>query len=174
MASVKDAIRHIVIVGGGSAGWLTAGLLAATHRHAPEDPADALRITLLESPDVPTIGVGEGTWPSMRDTLRRIGVRETDLVRECDAVFKQGSKFARWVQDDDGDAYHHPFSLPQDFLDADLVSGWRAREGRAAYAALASVQPHLCEAGRAPAIWSRKQDAVASQQLLVASAATLP
>ena len=147
---MNGAIRHIVIVGGGSAGWLTAGLLASTHRHASDDPADALRITLIESPDVPTIGVGEGTWPSMRDTLRRIGVRETDVVRECDAVFKQGSKFARWVHDEDGDAYHHPFSLPQDFLDADLVSGWMAREGRAAYAALASVQPHLCEAGRAP------------------------
>lgn len=149
-SGMETQVRHIVIVGGGSAGWLTAGLLAATHRGGPDDTADALRITLLESPDVPTIGVGEGTWPSMRDTLRRIGVRETELVRECDAVFKQGSKFARWVQDEDADAYHHPFSLPQDFFDADLVSGWMARGGRVAYAALASVQPHLCDAGRAP------------------------
>ena len=58
-------VKHIVILGGGSAGWLTAGVIAAEH-HA--NTPDGIKITLIESPDVPTIGVGEGTWPSMRNT----------------------------------------------------------------------------------------------------------
>ena len=87
-------VRHIVIVGGGSAGWLTAGVIAAEHQAAS---GHGLRVTLVESPDIAPIGVGEGTWPTMRDTLRKIGVSEADFFRECDASFKQGSRFNRWV-----------------------------------------------------------------------------
>lgn len=104
---MAEEIGRIVIVGGGTAGWLTAAVLAAEHA------GSGLEITVLESPDVPTIGVGEGTWPTMRDTLRRIGVSESDVVRECDATFKQGSQFVGWVDGTAGDAYMHPFVLPQ-------------------------------------------------------------
>ena len=140
-------IRHVVVVGGGSAGWLTAGLIAAEHRASSPD---GLRVTLVESPDVAPIGVGEGTWPSMRDTLRRIGVRESDFFRECDAAFKQGSRFDRWVSGQDDDRYFHPFSLPQGFGEADLASRWQQRYGGVPFAELASYQPHLCLQGRAP------------------------
>ena len=92
---MRDRIRKIVIVGGGSAGWLTAGVIAAEHRVNSE--ADhAFELVLIESPDVPTIGVGEGTWPSMRATLQRIGISETEFLRECDASFKQGTWFRNW------------------------------------------------------------------------------
>ena len=57
---------------------------------------EGLDITLVESPDVPTIGVGEGTWPSMRETLRKMGVSENSFFAQCDASFKQGSKFIGW------------------------------------------------------------------------------
>ena len=67
-------------------------------RASGQRQARGLQVTLLESPDVGPIGVGEGTWPTMRDTLRRIGVTETDFIRECDASFKQGSRFNQWVQ----------------------------------------------------------------------------
>lgn len=142
----SEALRHVVIVGGGSAGWLTAGLLAAEHHAASPD---GLRVTLLESPDVPTIGVGEGTWPTMRDTLRRMGVAESDFVRGCDAAFKQGSKFIGWVDGAADDAYHHPFVVPHGFPDVQPLPGWLARPG-ARFADLACVQPRLCEAGKAP------------------------
>ena len=78
---MNEAVKHIVIVGGGSAGWLAAGVIAAEHCSASDA---GLRVTLLESPDVAPIGVGEGTWPTMRDTLHKIGVSETDFFRECD------------------------------------------------------------------------------------------
>ena len=143
---LNGPVRHVVVVGGGSAGWLTAALLAADHDSASPS---GLRVTLIESPDVPTIGVGEGTWPTMRDTLRRIGVSETDFVRACDATFKQGSKFVRWTRDHADDHYHHPFVLPQGYHDADLVAGW-LRRGGTPFDRLVSFQPALCDAGRAP------------------------
>jgi 2-polyprenyl-6-methoxyphenol hydroxylase-like FAD-dependent oxidoreductase len=135
-------LRRIVIVGGGSAGWMTAGLIAAEHR--------GLQVTLIESPDVPTIGVGEGTWPSMRDTLRRIGVSESDFFRECDASFKQGSRFNRWVDGGDADHYFHPFSLPQGYGEVNLPEHWQAQHPQIPFADLVSYQSHLCVNGRAP------------------------
>ncbi len=140
-------VKRLVIVGGGSAGWLTAGVIAAEHR-AKE--GGGLSVTLLESPDVPAIGVGEGTWPTMRDTLRKIGVRETDFVRACDASFKQGSKFERWVDGREHDYYFHPFMLPEGYLETNLVAGWAKRHATTPFADLVSFQPHLCAQGKAP------------------------
>ena len=66
---MNPLVKRIVIVGGGTAGWLTAGVLAAEFNK----PGSMIQIALIESPEVNTIGVGEGTWPSMRATrsLRR-------------------------------------------------------------------------------------------------------
>jgi len=144
---VPDTVKRIVIVGGGSAGWLVAGVLAAEHRARPDR---ALDITLLESPDVAPIGVGEGTWPTMRDTLRRIGVGESDFLRECDASFKQGSRFNDWVHGGEGDYYFHPFVLPQGYTECNLVAAWLERHGQVPFADLVSFQPHLCVHGKAP------------------------
>jgi flavin-dependent dehydrogenase len=140
-------IRNIVIVGGGSAGWLTAGVLASEHRLAA---SSELSITLVESPDVRTLGVGEGTWPSMRDTLRRMGVSETAFITECDASFKQASKFVGWVTGASDDAYYHPFSLPQGFGEVNLVPAWAGLDGEPRFAELTCPQPELCEQGLAP------------------------
>src|SRR5207244_2416580 len=84
----QQPVRRIVIVGGGTAGWITAGVLASRY---PLRGKDGVSITLIESRQQPPIGVGEGTWPTIRATLKQIGVTETDFLRECDASFKQGS-----------------------------------------------------------------------------------
>ncbi|WBS03019.1 tryptophan 7-halogenase [Pseudoduganella sp. SL102] len=140
---VSSLVNHVVIVGGGSAGWLTAGVIAADH--------PALTVTLVESPDVAPIGVGEGTWPSMRDTLHRIGVSESAFFRECDAAFKQGSRFNGWRSGGGAeDYYFHPFVLPQGFGEADLVESWQRDVPGVPFADLVSFQPHLCVHGRAP------------------------
>ena len=150
MMRLNDDVRHVVILGGGSAGWLTAALLAR-ELHAGEP--GGMTITLIESPNTPPIGVGEGTWPSMRDTLRRIGLPETTLVRDCDASFKQGSLFQGWMRGasaSEGDRYRHPFTLPLGFGDVDLVAGWLQRHGDRPFAEVVSAQPHVCMAGHAP------------------------
>lgn len=114
-------IKKIVIVGGGTAGWLTACVIAARHKGRG---ASGFKVTLIESPNVPTIGVGEGTWPTMRGTLCRIGVSETELFRQCDASFKQGAVFSRWTTGEANDAYFHPLMLPQGFSQMNLAPHW--------------------------------------------------
>ncbi len=143
-AGPGPAIRHIVIVGGGTAGWLTAGLLAAEHG------ARGISVTLIESPDIGPIGVGEGTWPTMRDTLRHIGIAEADVLRRCDAAFKQGSRFVGWRDGGEGDLYHHPFELPRGYTEAPLAAAWLQQHAEVPFADLVGFQPHLCMRGLAP------------------------
>ena len=64
--------RTVVIVGGGTAGWLTAGIIASKN---PQ-----VKVSLVESPQVKNLGVGEGTWPTMRETLRTIGIDELTFL----------------------------------------------------------------------------------------------
>ncbi len=146
-AALSEAVRQVVIVGGGSAGWLTAAVLAAAHGPGS---GSGLQVTLLESPDIGPIGVGEGTWPTMRDTLRGVGLSETALFRECDAAFKQGSRFNGWVDGTPADHYFHPFVLPQGYTEANLAAAWLQRHAGVPFADLVSFQPHLCAQGRAP------------------------
>lgn len=140
--------KNIVIVGGGTAGWITAGTLAAKFRDLPND--QKIEITLVESPGIPTIGVGEGTWPTMRGTLSAMGIRETDFIRECDAVFKQGAKFAKWVTGEEDDFYYHPLVLPEGFLQSNLASYWLRNGQSNSFANTVSSQGVICEKNLAP------------------------
>lgn len=139
---MSETINHIVIVGGGTAGWITACVLAADH--------PSREISLIESPDIPTIGVGEGTWPSMRGTLQRIGISEAEMLSACDASFKQGTKFVGWGTNDPNDYYYHPFSLPTDYASLNLAGGWLDSDGSRPFAAFVSPQAAVIEAGLAP------------------------
>ena len=136
-------VKNLLILGGGSAGWLTAGVIAAEH-------GGSLNITLVESPDVASIGVGEGTWPSMRETLRKIGVSEAAFMRECDASFKQGSKFVGWQTGKGSEFYYHPFSLPQGFFEVDSIPCWQANLGGVSFASAVCPQEQICERQLAP------------------------
>src|SRR5206468_12851674 len=88
-------IQDILVVGGGTAGWLTACFLA---RQLGAATPGGVRVTLVESPQIGIIGVGEGTFPSIRGTLAAIGLDEARFLRECSATFKQGIDFRHWVR----------------------------------------------------------------------------
>ena len=144
---MSNNVREIVIVGGGAAGWLTAGTIAAGHNAGDET---GISVTLIESPDVPTIGVGEGTWPTMRRTLGRLGISETEFIRQCDASFKQGTRFDGWHTGATADRYYHPFSLPLGYTTTSLIPNWQAHRRAISFADALSVQSHICERGLAP------------------------
>ena len=133
---------RVVIVGGGSAGWLTACVLAARR--------PGLAITLVESPDIPTIGVGEGTWPTMRETLASIGIAEAEFLVSCDASFKQGSRFDGWVTGEAGDSYLHPFTLPPAGDTAALLHAWAAHAAGKPFAEAVTAQAVACAQNLAP------------------------
>ncbi len=144
---MDGTIKQIVIVGGGTAGWLTAGVIAAEHKANSES---GIQVTLIESPEVKSIGVGEGSWPTMRATLNKIGISETDLFRECDASFKQGSKFVNWVTEQPDEQYFHPFVLPQGYQKTDLVRPWQKLKHGVAFDKTVAFQGHLCDLNKAP------------------------
>jgi tryptophan 7-halogenase len=141
------AVRRVVVVGGGTAGWITAGVLASRF---PQRGEEGIAVTLIESRGQPPIGVGEGTWPTIRSTLKQIGVTETDFLRECDASFKQGSHFVKWVDGSDADAYYHPFTLPVGFEDRNLAPYWLEDPRGRSFAASMCFQSELCANGLAP------------------------
>ena len=140
-------VKRIVIVGGGTAGWLAASLLSAK---VGKSAAEAPSVTLIEAPNIPTIGVGEGTWPTMRATLSGIGLDEEDVLASCDAAFKQGSRFDGWVTGDKDDFYYHPFTPPPGGDAFDPVSAWRELAPDTPFAFAVSAQPAICEAQLAP------------------------
>ncbi|WP_441002219.1 tryptophan halogenase family protein [Pseudocolwellia agarivorans] len=144
---MNSPIKKIVIVGGGSAGWLTAGIIATEHKNSTQK---SLNITLIESPDVKTIGVGEGTWPSMRNTLDKIGITEFEFIQQCDASFKQGSKFIAWQTGSSDEFYYHPFMTPDGYPHTNLQEHWQRSHAQRSFADTVNVQSYVCEAGLAP------------------------
>lgn len=96
-----NALRHIVIVGGGSAGWITAAMLAA------QLPAERCRIELVESDDISMIGVGESTLPPFVRLLQKLGIDERDFVEQTQGCYKLGIQFEDWRACQQ--SYFHPF-----------------------------------------------------------------
>ena len=146
-------IQNILIVGGGTAGWLTAGFLARTLGTRGEG---SVAITLVESSDIGIIGVGEGTFPSIRGTLSTLGIDEATFVRECSATFKQGIQFVDWVRAPGAQgtsAYFHPFSQPSQRPGSpELLPYWLlGGAGRdVAFAGAVTMQKHIADARHGP------------------------
>lgn len=91
MTDGAQPLRHIVIVGGGSAGWMSAAFLGHALRR------NKTRITLVESPDIGTVGVGEATIPSLVGFVRALGLDEAEFMRRCGCTYKLGIRFTDWV-----------------------------------------------------------------------------
>ncbi len=106
---MAEPIREITIVGGGTAGWMAAVFLITRLNKRPGRPP--VRVTLVESPNVPTIGVGEATVPGMRELLKQLEIPEATFIERCNASFKLGVRFVNWDKQPDGSpgCYDHPF-----------------------------------------------------------------
>ncbi|HML30525.1 MAG TPA: tryptophan 7-halogenase [Hyphomicrobium sp.] len=98
-------IKNITIVGGGTAGWLAAAFL---NRYCTaEDPRKSINITLVESPDIPIVGVGEASLPGMVVLLHQLGITESEFFESTDATFKVAAHFVNWNHDKNGNAIEY-------------------------------------------------------------------
>jgi len=140
-------MRKLVIVGGGSAGWITASYLnGALNAQGNEKNID---ITLVESPDVPRITVGEATIPNIVRTLQIIGIDETEFMKSAEATFKQSIRFVDWEKKD-GSSYHHPFNIIRTEPIDDWSSKWLNSLRDIPYVETVSDQARICEMDFAP------------------------
>ena len=101
-------VKNIAIIGGGTAGWLAANHLAVELRAETD-----ITITVIESPEIGIIGVGEGTVPHIKKSLLKFGIPEAELLATCDTTFKKGIKFVDWMApsaSNPENSYYHPFS----------------------------------------------------------------
>ena len=103
-------VRRVVIVGGGSAGWMTALIFARSLIER------GVEITVLESPAVPIIGVGEGSTPWLRGFFDSLGIEESEWMPACHATYKCGITFDGWSTKPGFERYFHPFASMLDNL----------------------------------------------------------
>jgi len=103
-------VKNIVILGGGTAGWMTANLLHKKWERL------GINITLVESPDIGIIGVGEGSTPRLKAFFDSLDINESEWMPECNATYKNGISFKNWSTVSGYEEYFHPFPSGLDFV----------------------------------------------------------
>lgn len=134
-------VDGVVIVGGGTAGWMTATYLLRTFR-------GRIPITLVESKNVPTIGVGEATFSTVRHFFEYLGLTEREWMPDCHATYKLAIRFENWRAE--GHHFYHPFERPRVVGGFSLADWWLHRQASDRYDRDCSVLAALCDARRSP------------------------
>lgn len=138
--------KSVLIVGGGSAGWIAAAYLDAALNAGGQRAVD---ITVVESPNIPRISVGEATIPSIQHLLGVIGVDEKEFMKATDATFKQSIRYVNWLHKE-GHAYHHPFSRYRiGPIDRSGVK-WLGSDRKIPFMEAVSAQVQISDMGLAP------------------------
>ncbi len=142
-------IEKVVILGGGTAGWMTASYLKKAFPN--------LKIVLAEAPDIPKIGVGEATIPNLQKVFFDfLGIEEDDWMRRCNAAFKVGIKFENWRRsrkEDPSDYFYHLFGLIPECDGVPLSHYWALKRHEGSQEPLTYAcykEPPLLDAKRAP------------------------
>jgi len=122
-----NLIREVLVLGGGTAGWMSASYLKRAFPH--------LKITLMEAPNIPKIGVGEATVPNLQKVFFDfLGLPEDEWMRRCNAAFKVAVKFCNWRtprQQTRDDHFYHLFGLipTSDGLSLSQYWAYRNKQG---------------------------------------------
>jgi tryptophan halogenase len=145
--------KNVLVVGGGTAGWIAASYLA---KKLGSHQENSVKVTVIESPDIDTIGVGEGTFPTIKSTLKFLGISETDFIKKADATFKQAIKFSNWLynpgETNHRNYYYHLFDTPTGSPNFDISPHWLINNAvnKAPFDETVSIQTIFCDNNLAP------------------------
>ena len=139
-------VKRVLIVGGGSSGWISAAYLNAVLHKLGKGPT--IEVVLVESPDIPRISVGEATIPSIRHLLSAIGINELEFMKATDASFKQSIRYVNWEKLNT--FYHHPFTRTRKQPLDTFAEDWLQSDRAIPFMETCSEQPIICEMGLAP------------------------
>lgn len=133
--------KRVVIVGGGTAGWMTASYLAAAF-------GDRISTTVVESARVGTIGVGEATFSDIRHFFEFLNLRESEWMPACNATYKLAVRFENWSKP--GEHFYHPFEQVPTVDGFPLTDWWLRRRPSERFDKDCFVIASLCDEGRSP------------------------
>ncbi|MFF4077784.1 tryptophan halogenase family protein [Streptomyces sp. NPDC001777] len=131
----------VVIVGGGTAGWMTASYLKKAF-------GDRLSVSLVESGRIGTVGVGEATFSDIRHFFEFLGLREEDWMPACNATYKLAVRFQDWRRP--GHHFYHPFEQMRSVDGFPLTDWWLQNGPTDRFDKDCFVMASLCDAGRSP------------------------
>lgn len=134
-------LNKVVIVGGGTAGWMTAAYLKAAF-------ADRIDITLVESGDVGAVGVGEATFSDIRHFFEFLGLKEKDWMPACNATYKLAVRFENWREP--GHYFYHPFEQMRSVNGFPLTDWWLKQGPTDRFDKDCFVMPSIIDAGLSP------------------------
>ncbi|MFE6056572.1 tryptophan halogenase family protein [Kitasatospora sp. NPDC056446] len=134
-------VNSVVVVGGGTAGWMTASYLNTAF-------GDRVKVTLVESKNVPSIGVGEATFSTIRHFFNYLGVDERDWMPECRATYKLAVRFEDWREP--GHTFYHPFERNRVVDGFPLTDWWVQKQPTDRFDKDAFLISSLCDAERSP------------------------
>lgn len=133
--------EKVVIVGGGTAGWMTASYLKAAF-------GDRVAITVVESGTIGTVGVGEATFSDIRHFFQFLDLREEDWMPACNATYKLAVRFQDWRRP--GHHFYHPFEQIRSAYGFPLADWWLSEGRTDRFDVDCFVMPSLCDLGRSP------------------------
>jgi tryptophan halogenase len=138
---INTAIKKVLIVGGGSSGWMTASYLARTFNKQVD-------IRLVESANIRTIGVGEATFSTIKLFFDHLGLQERDWMPHCSASYKLAIRFVNWTKQKGH--FYHPFERYQKACGVDAGKWWLKLKRNEPFDYTCFMTPYLCDAMRAP------------------------
>ncbi|MEU3712669.1 tryptophan halogenase family protein [Streptomyces catenulae] len=134
-------LNNVVIVGGGTAGWMTASYLKAAF-------GERVNVTLVESGNISTVGVGEATFSDIRHFFEFLGLKEKDWMPACNATYKLAVRFENWREK--GHYFYHPFEQMRSVNGVPLTEWWLKQRPTERFDKDCFVMASVIDAGRSP------------------------
>ncbi len=134
--------KHVVVVGGGSSGWMTAAYLRKAL-------GEKVEVTVIESPNIKTVGVGEATFSTIKLFFDFLELPEHEWMPACNATYKLAIRFVNWTEE--GGHFYHPFQRYETVDGYNMGEWWlKLKRGEEAFDYSCFTTPAICDAKKSP------------------------